>query len=165
MILIIISFLIITSYVGVMINRQGIPYSISDTYYSLKHKLWFGFTMIFTAGLLMPSILNRTPETYQFTAFLMCAGLFFVGLAPNFRKGMDRPIHIGATTVAAICSQVWVVLSQPFVLIIWLAWIAYIIVRIRQVWNGVLWTSFVICKPLFWAEVIAFFTIYLSLFI
>lgn len=85
MTLIIISFLIITSYVGVMIYRKGIPYSISDTYYSLEHKVWFGFSMIATALLLMPSILDRTPENFQFLAFLMCAGICFVGVAPNFK--------------------------------------------------------------------------------
>lgn len=45
------------------------------TFYSLKHKVWFGFSMIGTALLLMPSLLNYTPEIYQFLAFLMCAGL------------------------------------------------------------------------------------------
>lgn len=163
MILIFASLAIILTYVGVMVKRNGIPSSISDTFYSLKHKVWFGFSMIGTALLLMPSLLNYTPEIYQFLAFLMCAGLCFVGVAPNFKKGMDRPVHIGATCVSAISSQVWIILTQPYVLLLWAAWISYIVIRIRKVWNGNLYDSFVICKPLFWAEATAFAMIYIVL--
>lgn len=51
MILIILSMAVILTYVGVMVYKtKEIPYSISDTYYSLEHKLWFGFTMAATAS-------------------------------------------------------------------------------------------------------------------
>lgn len=62
MILILLSIAVILTYVGVMVKRNGIPYSISDTYYSLKHKLWFGFTMTATSLLLMPTLLPATPR-------------------------------------------------------------------------------------------------------
>lgn len=163
MILIFLSLAIITFYVGVMIFRNGIPYSISDTYYSLEHKVWFGFSMIATALLLMPAILERTPESYQFLAFLMCAGLCFVGVAPNFKAGLDRPVHITATTISALCSQAWVALTCPWLLLIWFAWLLYIGVRIKQVWNGNWWYSFVNCEPLFWAEIICFSVVYANL--
>lgn len=160
MILILLSLAIILTYVGVMVKRNGIPYSISDTFYSLEHKGWFGFSMIGTALLLMPSLIAYTPESYQFLAFLMCAGLIFVGAAPNFKKGLDRPIHIGATCVAALSSQIWVILTQPLLLLLWVAWIAYIGVMLKRNWNGDLWNSFVSCKPLFWAEATAFAMVY-----
>lgn len=160
MILILLSLAIILTYVGVMVYRNGIPYSISDTFYSLEHKLWFGITMWLTSLLLMPGILDLTPEGYQFVSFLMCAGLMFVGAAPNFKKGIDRPVHITAATVSAVCSQVWVVLEQPYTLLMWAAWFIYIGIRIKQVWNGNMWDSFVRCKPLFWAESTAFAMVY-----
>lgn len=163
MILIILSLLIIVSYVCTMIFRNGIPYSISDTYYSLEHKAWFGFSMISTALLLMPAILDRTPESFQFLAFLMCAGLCVVGVAPNFKVGLDRPVHIVATSIAALCSQVWVALTQPWLLLVWIAWLVYLGVRLRQVWDGDWWYSFVKCKPLFGAEIIAFGMVYTNL--
>lgn len=160
MILILLSIAVILTYVGVMVKRNGIPYSISDTYYSLEHKLWFGFTMTATALLLMPALLSATPESYQFTAFLMCGALLFVGAAPNFKAGMDRPVHIAATVIAALNSQIWTALTCPWMLLVWIAWILYVGVRLKQVWNGNLWYSFVLCKPLFWAEVIAFGMVY-----
>lgn len=164
MILILLSLAIILTYVGLMIFRNGVPYSISDTYYSLEHKAWFGFSMIATALLLMPAILERTPESCQFLAFLMCVGLCFVGAAPNFKVGLDRPVHIVATLISALCSQVWVVLTHPCLLLVWVAWILYVGVRLKQAWNGDLWYSFVSCKPLFWAEVVAFGMVYVELF-
>lgn len=165
MILILLSIAVILTYVGVMVKRNGIPYSISDTYYSLEHKLWFGFTMTATALLLMPALLSATPENYQFTAFLMCGALLFVGAAPNFKARMDRPVHIVATTIAALNSQIWIALTCPCLLLVWIAWALYVGVRLKQVWNGNLWYSFVLCKPLFWAEVIAFGMVYGTLFI
>lgn len=164
MTLIIISFLIITSYVGVMIYRKGIPYSISDTYYSLEHKVWFGFSMIATALLLMPSILDRTPENFQFLAFLMCAGICFVGVAPNFKAGIDRPVHIVSTVISAVCSQLWLALViTPYSLLVWLVWLAYEVIMVKKVWNGHFINSFILTKPLFWAEAIAFLSVYIGL--
>lgn len=165
MILILLSLAIILTYVGVMIFKtKGIPYSISDTYYSLEHKVWFGFSMITTALLLMPAILNRTPESYQFLAFLMCAALCFVGVAPNFKAGMDRPVHIVSTVISAVCSQLWLALViTPYSLLVWLVWLAYEVIMVKKVWNGHFINSFILTKPLFWAEAIAFLSVYIGL--
>lgn len=166
MILTVLSFLLIASYtVGVCVSTHGIPNSISESYYKIKHKFWFAVATIGTASMLMPSILERTPESFQFLAFLMCAGLCFVGVAPNFKAGLDRPVHIVATTIAALCSQIWVALTCPWLLLVWLAWLLYIGVRIKQVWNGDWWYSLVLCKPLFWAEIICFSMVYFELII
>ena len=166
MTLILLSLVVIITYVGMMIYKTNeIPYSISDTYYSLEHKLWFGFSMTAAALLLMPTLLSATPESYQFTAFLMCGALLFVGAAPNFKAGMDRPVHIVATSIAALNSQIWIALTCPWLFLVWIAWILYVGVRLKQVWNGDLWHSFVLCKPLFWAEVIAFGMVYFELII
>lgn len=166
MILIFLSLFIIASYVGVMIYKnKSIPSSISDTFYSLEHKGWFGFSMIGTALLLTPSILSYTSESYQFLAFLMCAGLIFVGVSPNFKDGLDRPIHIIATIMAAVCSQIWVILMQPYILLTWIIWFVYMGIKMKKVWNGNLRDSFIKCKPLFWTELILFITVYITLII
>lgn len=163
MILIILSLAIILTYVGVMVKRNGIPDSISDTFYALEHKLWFGTTMWLTSSLLMPSILDRTPDTYQFMAFLMCAGLMVAGIAPNFKKGIDRPIHITAATIAAVSSQAWVAVMNPAILFVWIAWFVHTLIGIKENWNGDLKESFLLTKPLFWAEAIAFILVYITL--
>lgn len=165
MILIILSLFIILTYVITIIYKNGIPYSISDTFYSLEHKLWFGITMWLTALLLIPKILDMTPENYQCLSFLMCTGLIFVGAAPNFKEGIERPIHIISTSIAAVCSQLWIIFTLPYMLLIWIIWFIYIIIRLKKLWDRNLYNSFVKCKPLFWAEVIMFMMIYIVLFI
>lgn len=45
--LVLMSFILIAGYVFAMIKKmEEIPYSISDTYYALTHKFWFGLCMI-----------------------------------------------------------------------------------------------------------------------
>lgn len=164
MILVALSFAIIALYVGAMMFRIGIPYSISDTFYSLEHKFWFGISICSTSLLLMPSILDRTPENLQFLAFIMCASLCFVGVSPNFKHGLDRPIHITSTALCAVCSQLWVgLVFSPLMFLIWLVWLAYEIIMMIKVWNGHFINSFIMTKPLFLAEVLAFLSVYIGL--
>lgn len=116
-ILVILSALCIATYTAaVCIKFKGVPSSISATFYKLEHKLWFGATMVLTACLLMPAILEITTDSYQFTAFLACVGLIMVGVAPNFREGIDRKIHTIGAVLCLVFSQVWVSLTCPWVL-------------------------------------------------
>ena len=52
--LVLMSFILIAGYVFAMIKKmKEIPYSISDTYYALTHKFWFGLCMIGSGVLLL----------------------------------------------------------------------------------------------------------------
>lgn len=164
MILILLSLSIFLTYIGVMVKRNGIPESISDTFYSLKYKIWFGFSMTGISLSLMPQMITNTPSNYQFLAFLMCAGLIFVGIAPNFKKGLDRPVHITGASISAICSQIWAALIEPYSLLLWIPFLVYIGIRMKKE-DGNLYDRFKKCKPLFWSESITFTIIYIiSLF-
>lgn len=93
-ILTIISMLVIAAYTAaVCVKTKGVPYSISATYYYLEHKLWFMATMWLTAGLLMPAILEVSKPNTEWVAFLSCAGMFFVGSAPNFKDDYESKMH------------------------------------------------------------------------
>lgn len=165
MILTVLSFLLIASYtVGVCVSTHGIPNSISESYYKIKHKFWFAVATIGTASMLMPSILERTPESYQFLAFLMCAGLCFVGVAPNFKTGLDRPVHIVATSIAALCSQVWVVLAQPWIMVLWIVYVMWIVFNFNKSSPMLsFYNRLASTKPLFYAEVVMIITVYATI--
>ena len=139
------------------------PYSISETFYKLDHKLWFGATMFLTAGLLMPVILDVTPESYQFTAFLACAGMMLVGVAPNFREGIERPIHIAGAILCLVFSQVWVALTCPWFLMIWIVYVIYTVVLMARYVTDRALSDFLRTKPMFWVEVTALVTTYMVL--
>lgn len=160
----IISALLIAAYtVAVCIKCKGIPYSISETYYKIKHKFFFGVTMVLTACLLMPAILEITPDSYQFTAFLACVGLIMVGVAPNFREGIDRKIHTTGAVLCLVSSQVWVGLSLPWMLLVWVGYLVYTAIGIKRDWNGYFIGSFLSTKPMFWVEIISLLTTYLTI--
>lgn len=163
-ILIIVSALCVAAYTAaVCVKCKGVPYSISETFYKLDHKLWFGATMFLTAGLLMPAILEVTPEFYQFTAFLACAGMMLVGAAPNFREGIERPIHVAGAILCLVFSQVWVGLTCPWFLLVWIVYVIYTVVMMaRHVSNRAL-SDFLRTKPMFWVEVTALVTTYMVL--
>ena len=162
--LIILSALCIAAYTAaVCIKLGGVPASISTTFYKLEHKLWFGATMWLTAGLLMPAILEVTPGCYQFTAFLACVGLMLIGVAPNFKEGTDRPIHITGAILCILFSQIWVGLTCSWMLMVWAVYLAYTVWSTKIHWKGNLISAFLLTKPMFWIEVTALITTYISI--
>lgn len=162
--LVLISLLLISAYTtAVCVKGHNVPNSISATFYKLEHKLWFGATMFLTAGLLMPVILEVTLESYQFTAFLACVGMFLVGAAPNFREGIERPIHVAGAILCLVFSQVWVALTCPWFLMVWIVYVIYTVVMMaRHVTDRAL-SDFLRTKPMFWVEVTALVVTYMVL--
>ena len=78
---------------------------ISDTYYQLNKKGWiFSSVMLFTAISMLISILD-TNQGIQCLAFLGCAGLAFVGCAPNYL--VDYRVHKTAAIIASIGCIGW----------------------------------------------------------
>ena len=128
MILVLLSFLIIAIYTGVMIQREKeVPYSISATYYSLKNKFWFGTCMIGASLLLLPSALDVSTEDSQFLVFLSVVGMAVLGVSPNFKTEQKTPHVIGAC-MSLIFSQIWVGCNAWYWLLLWAVFIVYVIV-------------------------------------
>lgn len=165
-VLILLSILCIAAYTtAVCVKFKGIPYSISETFYKLEHKWWFLLTMWLTAGLLMPAILEVTPDCYQFTAFLACTGMFLVGAAPNFRDGFDKKVHISGVALCIVFSQVWVTLVCPWMLLVWVAYLIYTALMMKKNWKGNFISAYLLTKPMFWVEITALLATYVTLFI
>lgn len=159
--MILISLTIILTYVGVMVKRNGIPESISNTFYSLKHKIWFGFSMWSVGFILLISLLNIVPITIQFIVFLSCFGILLVGAAPNFKEDFEYKIHVIGAVLCIGGSQLLVALINPILLLIWIMCLLYISIMLKIKWNGNFKESLKLTKPLFWIEVSAFVTIFL----
>lgn len=165
-VLTILSALIISTYTAaVCIKGKGVPYSISETFYKIEHKVWFGATMVLTACLLLPAILQVTPDSYQFTAFLACAGMIATGIAPNFREGIERKIHTTGAFLCLVFSQVWVGLTCPWMLLVWVGYLAYTAIGLWRNWTSCFISSFLATKPMFWVEISALAATYVTLLI
>lgn len=162
--LIILSLLTITSYTtAVCIKGHGVPSSISATFYALDHKLWFGATMWLTAGLLMPTILEISTENSEWAAFLACAGMMLVGLAPNFKEEFEGKIHTTGATMCLLFSQVWVALTCPWCLTAWIVYVIYTVVMMARHVSDRALGDFLRTKPMFWVGATALVVTYMVL--
>lgn len=117
----IISFLLLGGFLLLAAMRFGIPNMVSDVYYQLqncadseivggKRKCNYGwvFTLVmFVSSLLMLVSLLDSGKGIQFLAFLGCAGLMFVGLAPRYLDNNEHAIHKAAAITAAIGCVGW----------------------------------------------------------
>lgn len=138
-----------------MIVAFGIPASISDTYYLLERKRR-GLGWLFTAfcwGVsltLLPAWLGMTPEAYQAVPFLSAAGLMFVGAAPQFKLPLTGPVHFVAAGVCCVGAGLWVALSGVW----WTLPAAY---------AAGLALAAVDHRWMFWIEIAAFASVFLSI--
>lgn len=117
----IISFLLIGGFLLLAVMRFGVPDMVSDVYYQLqgctgsevvsdKRRRNYGwvFTLVmFVSAILMLIPLLDCGKGIQFLAFLGCAGLMFVGAAPNYVDKDTFPIHKGGAITAAIGCVGW----------------------------------------------------------
>ena len=158
-VLTILSLFTILAYTVTMVIKEGVPYSVSDTYYSLEHKWAFSLSVILSALLLMPSAFQASSESSEFLVFLFTLGQCLVGTAPHF-KGWQHKLHIAGATLLLICSQVWVGLNHPIVLLTWVPYLILTLVSVFRSERGFV-PAVLDTKPLFWIEVVAFINIYL----
>lgn len=122
---ILLSALIIGSYLAVYLACVGqLPTSISDTYYQATKKWFFSATLISALAFAAPWLFSMTPESYQFLAFLIIAGLLFVAAAPAFREDFQSKVHICGAIVAGVACLAYLILE------VGVPWIAIIITAV-----------------------------------
>ena len=97
----IISAILFAIYLFCMAKLHGVQPSISDNYYVSKHPWTFTLAMWTVAFMMLPPMLSATTETFQFTAFLSCAGIAFVGAAAAYKRTLTNTVHIAGAVTAA----------------------------------------------------------------
>lgn len=101
--------------------RFGVPDMVSDTYYQLQNTTgseviggkvrrnfgWvFSVVMVVVAFMMLVALFD-VGKALHTLAFLGCAGLAFVGCAPNYCDRDEYPVHKGAAIVAAVGCVGW----------------------------------------------------------
>lgn len=107
----VISGFIMVVYLFSFIGNNGIPTSISDTYYRNNKRWLFSAVLIVAASLALAPILNHTPESYKFLGFFIVAGIFFVAASPAFKDEFVGKVHCGAAVVLGVAAVVWIALT------------------------------------------------------
>ena len=148
----IISAILFAIYLILMAKLHGIQPSISDNYYVSKHPWTFTLAMWAVAFMMLPPILSATTETFQFAAFLSCAGIAFVGAAAAYKQSMTNTVHIAGAVTAALFAIVWAYTICPPLPTIAILTAAYILIAVRR-------------HKVYWAEITAFAMTYLTYFV
>lgn len=151
----ILSFLLILTYIIIYVTKYGIPHSLSQTYYGITHKLLFSITIIISSLLIFPTMLEKTSENLQFLVFLTLCGIIFVGFTPNFKDSkMIDNIHMISAGTSLITSQILILLTKPLLLLFWIFIIIYISQQ-KEIKN-----IFENSNIIFWSEIIMMLIIY-----
>ena len=118
---------------------------LSDLYYKIGY--WFTVVMFAIAIVTLPFALEAWDSIWS---FLMCAGIAFVGAAPDY-KGSEHDIHYVSALTSMTCSSIWVshVMPQCFYLLFIV--LASVILDTRR------W--------LLWCELGCFVMVYLALYL
>ena len=157
------SMAVMAMYVTAVIEREGIPYSISATYYKLDSPEWFGACMAMAGFAVLPPVLELGNPEWNFLGFIGVGGMLMISVAPNFKEELEGKVHMASAVCCVAGSQLWVLVNQPWMLSLWLAWIIYTIIFMSKHVTGSLWYDFRCSKPMFWVEIVSLITVYSSL--
>lgn len=102
---------IMAVYLFSFIGNNGVPTSISATYYRNNKRWLFSAVLIVAASLALAPILNHTPDSYKFLGFFIVAGIFFVAASPAFKDEFVGKVHCGAATVLGVAAVIWITLT------------------------------------------------------
>lgn len=171
-----VAFLLLGGYLALMALRFGIPDMVSDTYYQLTSSsssgntlrkavrgLPFTLVLVCTAFLMLPCMLSV--GGIQPLAFIGCAGLAFVGVAPNYHDRDEGQVHKASATIAAIGCTAWCLsVSLWPTLIIATLYALYLLVKALIGQLNTIWyiSTRIAFHPWYWAEVAAFLDVFVT---
>lgn len=166
----IISFLLFGGFLLLAAMHFGVPAMVSDVYYQLQgcagskiinNKCKCNYGWVFTLVMFVSAILILVPlldsgKGIQFLAFLGCAGLMFVSLAPRYLDNNEHAIHKAAAITAAVGCVGWCasINLAPTLLLAIAVLIIYFPPAKKSKNDGY-----------YWAEVAAFLDVYLTYWI
>lgn len=163
---VIISLLILLTYIIWVTIKHGIPASLSQTYYLVKPRLLFMFVIWVSNFLILVPAMDMAGDL-KFIAFLGIFGALLVGAAPRIREG-ERTVHMIGAITCGVFSQLFVALYGTYLsLCSWI--IAPILLlasnkgRLKGLFREGLEDRLDSVQFVFWCEMICYFTLYTSL--
>lgn len=96
-------------------EKKSLVTCVSECWYHIK---WTHYALLALAALMMlPPMLNCTPENWQFLAFIACASLVFVATAPSYLEKFEGRVHSISAILCAACAIAWAAVVVPVALI------------------------------------------------
>lgn len=158
MALTLVSFFIFLLYLALALRHiKHVPQSLSETFYLIGGQpkcylftatLW---VMLFT---LLPVLLEITPDSWKWLAFLALAGIGFVGAAPFFHDSAEGKVHTVAAIAAAVFGLAWTLTTSY--------WYAALALAFCICMLGIAATDSWRSARTWWLEMAAFGSVYFS---
>lgn len=177
-ILSVISFLLLGGFLLLAAMRFGVPAMVSDVYYQLqncagsevigdKEKRNYGW--VFTAVMVASAILMLIPmfdcgKGIQCLAFFGCAGLMFVGAAPNYIDKDTLLVHKCGAIVAAIGCVGWCLSVCWWITLMVACLYAFAMIKVYDR-NKFIGFKVLQYHPWYWLEVSAFIDVFVTYWI
>lgn len=161
------AFLLLGGYLLLSALRFGIPDMVSDTYYQLKsytdstiipfskpcNLSWLFTVIMLSVSILMMICLLDSDKGIQCLAFIGCAGLAFVGVAPNYCDKDVYNVHKTGAIVAAIGCVGWCLSVDilPTLIIVLIYILSLLKINVKHPW--------------YWLEIVGFLDTFLTYWI
>ena len=97
------------------VEKKSLVTCVSECWY---HTRWTHYARLALAALMMlPPMLDCTPDNWQFLAFFACASLVFVATAPSYLEKFEGRVHSISAILCAACAIAWAAVVVPVALI------------------------------------------------
>lgn len=122
-ILVSISCLILTLYLVAYLITNGIPTSISATYYRNENKWLYSAVLTVCSTLALLPMMDLTSEPYHFLAFVSIVSVYFVAASPAFKEEYVHAIHSLAAILLGVAIFAWLFLMAdiPYIAFVGIA--------------------------------------------
>ena len=97
------------------VEKKSLVTCVSECWYHIK---WAHYALLALAALMMlPPMLDCTPDNWQFLAFFACASLVFVATAPSYLEKFEGRAHSISAILCAACAIAWAAAVVPVALV------------------------------------------------
>lgn len=97
------------------VEKKSLVTCVSECWYHIK---WTHYALLALAALMMlPPMLDCTPDNWQFLAFIACASLVFVATAPSYLEKFEGRVHSISAILCAACAIAWAAAVVPVALV------------------------------------------------
>lgn len=148
--LFLLSFIVITSYLGITLATIGIQPSLSATYYKITPKWLFQLAMGTVGISMMIFLLDFTEgKWYQFMSFLSTAAFIFVAFTPDFKRMLEGRIHKISAGVSAVFSLILILLTDVCFWVLPATLLIIALLISKQYGNRIFWLEMAIFSSVY----------------
>lgn len=131
---VLLSLALMIAYALVFIFKHGVPPSLSESFYVIKHKITFSLTLVASGALVLVPWIDVSDKG-EGLAFLAVAGMFFVAASPQFKESLSREVHYVSACIMAAACIVWELLNGG----VWLPLGVFLIIGLCNRKNIIFW--------------------------